>query len=124
MKQATKHSRLYKKEDFDLALEFFNCNIGDGDYNIYSTFHPASQSNHSYFNDPACTALIDKSRATYNDEERKALYHQLFDLLEDQMPMLPVYYEEICIGASKNVSGLQLSKIGAHKYSGVEVKVK
>lgn len=124
MKQATKHSRLYKKEDFDLALEFFNCNIGDGDYNIYSTFHPASQSNHSYFNDPACTALIDKSRATYNDEERKALYHQLFDLFEDQMPVLPVYYEEICIGASKNVSGLQLSKIGAHKYSGVEVKVK
>ena len=119
MKQATKQSRLYKGQDFDMNMSFFNCNPGDGDYNLYSCFHPASKSNHCRFDNPACTELIEKSRAAYNGDGRKAIYRDIFDLLEEEMPALPLYYETISVGAGKNVQNLHLSKIGAHKYQGV-----
>lgn len=121
MKQATMQSRLYKKEDFDMNLAFFNCNIGDGDYNLYSIYSPKSQSNHCYFDHSSFTELLEKSRAIYEDNARKAVYHQLFDILVDEVPTIPLYYEEICIGASKRVQGLTLNKIGAHKYNTVIV---
>ena len=46
---------------FDMNYAFFNCNIGDGDYNLYSCFHPDSKSNHCYFNNEQCTKLIEQS---------------------------------------------------------------
>lgn len=121
MKQATKQSRLYKKQDFDMNMGFFNCNPGDGDYNLYSCYHPASQSNHCRFDNADYNALMEKSRATYDDARRKAIYHQMFDILREEAPSVPLYYEEICIGASKDVKGFVPNKIGAHKYKDVTV---
>jgi peptide/nickel transport system substrate-binding protein len=121
MKQATMQSLLYKHQDFDMNYAFFNCNIGDGDYNLYSCFHPDSKSNHCYFNNEQCTKLIEQSRAAYDDNVRRGLYQQIFTILQDEMPCIPLYYEEICVGSSKKVEGLELSKIGAHKYNHVVV---
>ncbi len=121
MKQQTKLDRLYKKQDSDFNTAYFNCNIGDGDYNLYSCFHPASGSNHCNFDDPGFTALMEKSRAQYDDAERKKIYHQLYGILLDQMPCVPLYYEDICVGLSTNVENMVLSKIGANKYQPVVV---
>lgn len=119
MKQATKLDRLYKHQEFDMNMSYFNCNIGDGDYNLYSTFSPQSSSNLCSYNSVPFTALLDKSRATYDDAARKVLYHQMYQILDEDMPALPIYYEEICIGTSKKVQNFTPSRIGATRYNAV-----
>ena len=39
----------------------------------------------------------------------------------DELPILNLYDEQICVGVSDKVQGLTLNKIGAHKYQSVTV---
>jgi len=121
MKQATKQNRLYEKQDFDINMSYFNNIVGDADYNLYSNFHPASASNHCYYNNPKVTDLIIKSRNQFSDADRKKSYEEIYGILMDEVPCITLYYDEMCVGTNENVEGFKLNKIGAHKYKDVVV---
>ena len=121
MKQATKQNRLYDKQDFDINMAYFNNLVGDADYNLYSNFHPASASNHCYYDNPKVTDLIIKSRGQFSNEDRKKTYGEIYGILMDEVPCVTLYYEELCVGTSDKVEGFKLNKIGAHKYKDVIV---
>jgi len=66
------------------------------DYNEPSTYFNTLRSNDSNnqgkFSDPAFDALQDKAINAGSLEERNTNYHQAEALLQQQMPLIPIYY--------------------------------
>ncbi len=121
MKQATKQDRLVNHQDFDLNMSFQNNIVGDADYSLYSNLTADSASNFSYYVNPEVEDLILQERSAFEEEERQQLFHQIYEIIMDELPILNLYDEQICVGVSDKVQGLTLNKIGAHKYQSVTV---
>ena len=108
-----------EKQDFDMHISFFNNLINDVDYTFASTLVKDSASNYSYYDNPEVEALIDQSRACTDEEERQAIFNQIYEIIDRDCPSIPVYYESVIVGARSNISGFVPSRIGAHKYATV-----
>ena len=121
MKQATKQDRLVNHQDFDLNMSFQNNIVGDADYSLYSNLTADSASNFSYYVNPEVEELILKERSTFDEEDRQAIFHDIYTIIMDELPIYNLYDEQICVGVSDKVQGLTLNKIGAHKYQNVTV---
>ncbi|KHN50566.1 ABC transporter substrate-binding protein [Pectobacterium fontis] len=67
-----------------------------GDYNEPSTFLEILQSgnsnNNSKFTSPEYDALLQKALAVNSREERQKIYQQAMVILDQQMPLLPIYH--------------------------------
>lgn len=119
MSTSTKQTRLNEKQDFDMHISFFNNLINDVDYTFASTLVKDSASNYSYYDNPEVEALIDQSRACTDEEERQAIFDQIYEIIDRDCPSIPMYYESVIVGARSNISGFVPSRIGAHKYATV-----
>jgi peptide/nickel transport system substrate-binding protein len=66
----------------------------DPDGNTYQFFHttPGISSNVSGFSNPQADEILEKTRATSDQAERKKLYSQLTQLLRDEMPRLEIIH--------------------------------
>ena len=68
---------------------------------------------------PEVEELILKERSAFNEEDRQAIFHDIYTIIMDELPIYNLYDEQICVGVSDKVQGLTLNKIGAHKYQNV-----
>lgn len=68
----------------------------NGDYNEPSTFLEILQSgnsnNNSKFTSPEYDALLQKALTVNSRQERQEIYQQAMTILNQQMPLLPIYY--------------------------------
>ncbi|MCM2416008.1 hypothetical protein [Streptomyces sp. RKAG290] len=61
---------------------------------LYPLFHSASigDDNFTRYNSPAVDGLIDKARATADDDERRALYGEAEAVTCRDLPLLPLWF--------------------------------
>ena len=61
------------------------------------------------------------ARQTADPEKRQEYYDKLEVLLGDLSPYIPLYYDSVNVGATKNVKGFVADPNGYHRLRTVEV---
>lgn len=82
----------------------------DPDYTdrIHSKLIPAKTgtgSNYVQYENPEVDALTDKAAATIGQEQRRALYHRLQEILLEDVPFAPIFAYEVPVGIRSRVRG-------------------
>ena len=60
---------------------------------------------------------------TVDEAERDELLTTMYEIQNDETPVIPLYNEVKILGATKNLEGLELSMIGAHQFENAVVYV-
>ena len=78
--------------------------------NFLSLFYSKNWSpkgfNYTHYNNPLFDLLYEKSQSELNDTIRNDYYQQMDQLLMDNAPVVPLYYDEVVRLVQNNISGL------------------
>jgi len=77
----------------------------------YSKFHTPNGSNYTHFTNKDFDALYEQSIATVDNEKRYKLYQQMDQIIIDQAPIVPLYYDEVTLFTQKSVKGMVVNPI-------------
>lgn len=105
------------KEHYDMSVRFINTLTGDARFTVYNLLHSESASNKSYWKNDRADELMLKGRAILDEEKSRDIYKELYGIIRDEMPSLPLWYDEILVGTSANVEGFIPRADGIHVYS-------
>ena len=105
-------------EDLPIDIGFYNNICGDMDF-IMQKLLPTTH-NQTYFNDYVLE-LITAARSYTELSDRQKVYDKFHDLMAEDVPHCPLFYEVMLIGLNKNVEGFHVNPLGAHQYSTVVV---
>lgn len=78
---------------------------------FYSLNTPPNGPNYTRFNDPYFDQLYEQSLTTYDDQLREKLYVKMDSIISDQVPVIPLYYDQSVRFISKKVKGLQSNAV-------------
>ncbi|MDR1835510.1 MAG: glutathione ABC transporter substrate-binding protein [Fusobacteriaceae bacterium] len=98
---------------------------GDADYGIYPLLHSSQHGgagNRSFYTNPAVDELLDQAKGETDQEKRKALYAQVQDANQEQVPIFPVCYGYSSVGLRKNVKGFVLRATSHYKLYGITLE--
>ena len=108
--------------DHDMYILGWGTTTGDADYGLYALFHSSTQGgpgNRSFYNNPVVDNLLDKGKASTDPEERKVFYAEAQEIIQEDLPILSLFYKNINAGMQKNVEGFALHPSGSHRLSTV-----
>lgn len=83
---------------------------GDADYGLYALFHSdnfGDPGNRTFTDDPELDDLLDQARQEPEPEKRQELYTEIQELLAENAPMLYIHHQELLLGVSDKVQGLE-----------------
>lgn len=63
--------------------------------------------NYTRFNNPTFDRLYEKALIENNIENRNQLYHQMENLIIQESPVIPLYYDEVIRLSQKNIQGIE-----------------
>ena len=95
---------------------------GDADYGLYALFSSSTHGgagNRSFYTSPQVDEMLNAARTSTNQEERRALYGELQNVLQEELPIVPIYVKYDTAGRQKNVQGFKLNPAGHHKLRGL-----
>ena len=104
------------KDNFDMSVRFMNSLTGDARFTLYNLLYSTSASNKSYWNHPRADELMMQGRAIVDVQASHDLYTELYGIIRDEMPSLPLYFDEILVGLSANVEGFIPRGDGIHVF--------
>lgn len=92
-------------------------------YAFHSTAIPPTGANRGRLNDPVVDQLIEQAENSPNLSEQQKLYRQLQAYLFEQLPYIPLWYEDNVLATSQRIEGYQLATDG--NYDGLNtVKIR
>ncbi|MGH8119071.1 MAG: ABC transporter substrate-binding protein [Gammaproteobacteria bacterium] len=77
-------------------------------YVFHSSSLPPAGANRGHFRNAAVDALIDKAEAATDAGEQTALYRELQRYLHEQLPFIPLWYEDNVLARRADISGYTL----------------
>ncbi|HKS15571.1 MAG TPA: ABC transporter substrate-binding protein [Pseudomonas sp.] len=89
------------KQDGNLGFGRWSCACQDADGVLYPLLY--SQSNSSNFHDAESDRLLLEARSTLDEPRRAALYRQVNQRINEQVPMIPLFQSVALYGASKSL---------------------
>ena len=98
----------------DLFMLGWSNSSGDADYGIGSVLHSSmkgSSGNRSFFNNPTFDALLDKGKVELDSTKRSELYAQAQNIMNEEVPILPIYFMPASAGIREEVKGFVQSPI-------------
>jgi peptide/nickel transport system substrate-binding protein len=81
-------------------------------YVFHSTSLPPAGANRGYYNDEQADILIKTAEIRMHLEEKAKVYRELQAYLLDQLPYVPLWYEDNLLARRKNITGYALSADG------------
>lgn len=108
----------------DMAFFGWITSTSDADYTYYPLFHSkmfGAPGNRSFYGNPKVDALIEAGRSNPNYDERAEIYREIAEILADEVPSLPIFFQKMSVGLNKNVEGFEINPIGYHKLQSVKV---
>lgn len=85
------------------------CDYPDAE-NFFSLFYSKNFSpagfNYTHYSNKQFDALYERSRVELNDSVRYSFYQQMDQLIMDEAPIVPLYYDQVVRLVQKNVNGL------------------
>jgi peptide/nickel transport system substrate-binding protein len=73
----------------------------DADGTLFTQFH--GESRHSYYNNPEFDALIEEARAVMDQEQRRTLYHDALEIVNEEAPWIFMHQQLDSYGVSDRV---------------------
>lgn len=88
---------------------------GDGDVALYPLFHSSQHGapgNRSFYSNKKVDELLDKARVSVNEEERRSLYKEVQNILQEDLAIYALAYPKINLAKNKELKGLIFKKNG------------
>lgn len=108
--------------DYDITIMSWVFGLDDAD-TIYALYHSNNLDDGQNFircDLPKLDELFDKGRASTDQEERKVIYKEAAQLINDECVAIPLYAYMVGVAADKNLNGVKSSSISrydAYSYS-------
>jgi len=99
------HLDKYHNLDYDLLMEWW---ITPPDPDLYAHYHSESPSNWWAYSNPQVDELASSGRAEKDVESRIQIYHELQQVLADDVPVIYLYYPQEIQAVSTRSKGLPL----------------
>ena len=116
-------SRLNAGDEYGMSLHFYSCNSGHVEFTLSNILPTGMLRNSSRFSNADYDEAYYKWLVTTDEAERDVLLTRMFEIQNEETPVIPIYNERKVLGATKNIEGIQLSRIGAHEYQNAVVYV-
>lgn len=87
----------------------------DGDAALYPLFHSSQQGlsgNRSYYKNEKVDELLDKARYSVNQDERTQAYHEVQEILQEELPHYTLVYPMLNVAIRKNVKNMVFKNDG------------
>jgi len=113
-----------REGDFEVAMAAWTNLTVDGSELLYPRLHSdnAGSTNLAKYSNPELDKLIEESRATIDQNERRAKLKQANELVLQELPVFPLYHLNVNIAVSKGVEGIQLEPNGNWRIKNAEIK--
>ncbi|HED15934.1 MAG TPA: ABC transporter substrate-binding protein [Gammaproteobacteria bacterium] len=85
-------------------------------YVFHSKAVPPDGANRGHYNNPLVDRLIERAEREADMDKRAQLYRELLIILHDDLPYIPLWYEEHFSIVRKNIKGYQLTADGSYDY--------
>lgn len=88
---------------------------GDGDVALYPLFHSSQHGapgNRSFYSNKEVDKLLDKARVSVDEEERKSLYKEVQNILQEDLAIYALAYPKINLAKNKELKSLIFKKNG------------
>lgn len=94
---------------YDITLFMFTAGYADPDYVLYGRLHSSNigGSNYLKYSNSAVDKLLDKARASSDQDERKALYYSVSEYVRDDVPFIPLFTDNVSIAANAKLKGVK-----------------
>lgn len=110
-------------EGHDVVVYNWAPSPGDGtDLTFQSLFYSGSGSNRTKIAEAEVDRMIDAAAVELDAAKRQQLYYDLQEYLVDYAAFIPMYYETVTIGVSKNVCNFVCDVSEQHQYTYVYVE--
>ncbi|MBM7693129.1 peptide/nickel transport system substrate-binding protein [Peribacillus deserti] len=99
---------------FDLTVAGWSNVTGDGSELLFPRLHSknAGATNVGRYKNPELDKLIEQSRSTVDQNERKQYLKQANELVLSDLPVIPIYHGVASIAADNSVNGINLEPTG------------
>lgn len=94
--------------DTDMFIMSWSPSTGDGDYGLYPNFHSSQvggTGNRTFFENKDVDKLLEDAKATTDQELRKDFYLKTQEILNEEVPVIPVFFTFVGSGARNDVKG-------------------
>ena len=95
-------------------LDIFSMGWGpstyDGDYALYPNFHSTqlgAAGNRTQYMNPVVDKLLDDAKKEMNVEVRRQMYIDASRIINEDVPVLPLYYSNTTVGISNKLTGVE-----------------
>ena len=108
----------YNTRNFDLLLTPIG--LGDEPDSQSLLFSSAAAApggaNAAPFKDSRIDALLAEGVATFDRAKRAQAYAQVQDIVMEQLPVAPLFFQNALLGVSRRVQGVRFSSVGGNTY--------
>lgn len=112
----------YNNADFQFLTSYWTDDMADPDeVTTFMAYFPAAGSMQSGFDDPATNQLVLDARVESGPVQRAAMYAQIQQTIDDEVPFINLYYKPFAVGVSRKVHGLYQLPIGTYPLDQVTV---
>ena len=108
--------------DHEMYVLGWVANTGDADYGLvpqFSSSSPASAGNRAFYNNPEVDELLMQARASIDPDERLALYAEVQEIIQHEVPFFSLYNRYTNVGMNKDVENFTMSPTGLHRITNV-----
>jgi peptide/nickel transport system substrate-binding protein len=98
------------KRNFAASLRMINATVRDADAVLTRRFHSSmvgGGNNYAGYSNPEVDALIEQARKSSDNAERLALYTQIYGILKEDVPLIPIYTETIFMFFSSKLKNMR-----------------
>lgn len=110
--------------DHQMVMEFWTTSTGDANYSFYPLCYSESSAdagNDAFYSNPEADKLILEGRNSTDEAKRIAAYNSLYEIVNTDLPYIPLYYTEMTVATSRNVKGFEINPMGYHRLNTVTV---
>lgn len=109
-------TRIDAGDEYGMSLHFYSCNSGHSEYTLSNILPTGMVRNDSRFSSKEYDDAYYKWLVTVDEKERDELLTTMYEIQNEETPVVPLYNEVKILGATRKLEGFKLSRIGAHQY--------
>lgn len=103
----------YNTGKFPMYMLGWSADYADPDNFLYTFFGPNSAPEQLGWNNQEVFDLLDQARQAATEEERQSLYAQAAEIINEQVPSIPVAHNRVLNAVRSNIEGFQPSPLGS-----------
>ena len=103
--------------NYEMSLYNWANDSSGPDNNVRPLLRSDSGSNRSHFADEYIDDLMDKALVEQDEDARLEMYHEIQSYVLEKAPIIPLYYNDLYVGVTKNLQNLTLDPSFCHRFA-------